>query len=358
MRVLYIQTAFVGDLLLSIPTLKLIRKDHPSSEIVLLCRSGLGDVMKSLNLVDQVVEIDKKNKKSPSFYLEKLGREEFDLALCPHESFTSYQILKGVKAQKKVSYKQWWNFLGIDRRIRRPMELPEAMRQIALYADDKAPLKKDLEFYTDGARNSFTGLNEIPESCSTSIEFLLKSPSGGSIQSTLEKFAIENKRFAILAPGSVWQTKRWSLEGFVEVGKYLKTKKFEIVVLGAPDESDVCADLSGQLEGATNLSGKTSLMEAIEIIAAARILICNDSGAMHMASLSETPTLSLFGPTVLEFGYRPWNPKARVEQVDLGCRPCGSHGHRSCPIGNHKCMVDLSANQVINTLKKFNLESL
>ena len=75
----------------------------------------------------------------------------------------------------------------------------------------------------------------------------------------------------------------------------------------------------------------------------ARGLICNDSGAMHMASVVDCPTVAVFGPTVQELGYKPWNSKAVVmEDNQLLCRPCGQHGGRSCPIVTHQCMENVS----------------
>jgi heptosyltransferase-2 len=83
-----------------------------------------------------------------------------------------------------------------------------------------------------------------------------------------------------------------------------------------------------------------------------KVVVSNDSGAMHLASVAEVPTVAIFGPTVLEFGYQPWNNmSAVVENKEINCRPCGKHGHEKCPIGTHVCMTSISANQVLEKIK-------
>ena len=80
----------------------------------------------------------------------------------------------------------------------------------------------------------------------------------------------------------------------------------------------------------------------------AKGLICNDSGAMHMASVLNRPTIAIFGPTVQELGYKPWNPSAVVvEEKRLLCCPCGQHGGHYCPINSHRCMSEIAVQEVV-----------
>jgi heptosyltransferase-2 len=78
----------------------------------------------------------------------------------------------------------------------------------------------------------------------------------------------------------------------------------------------------------------------------AKVLVCNDSGAMHVASIVDIPIISIFGPTVTSQGYAPWSFKAQVAEISLPCRPCGAHGHRECPIKTHDCMKKLDVDRV------------
>jgi heptosyltransferase-2 len=78
--------------------------------------------------------------------------------------------------------------------------------------------------------------------------------------------------------------------------------------------------------------------------------VCNDSGAQHLAGLVGTPTVSIFGPTVPQQGFVPWNPNVQlIENKNLKCRPCGKHGPESCPIGTHECMNSIKPDQVLSS---------
>jgi heptosyltransferase-2 len=117
--------------------------------------------------------------------------------------------------------------------------------------------------------------------------------------------------------------------------------------MGAPAERGICDEIVRAAPGAVSIAGETSLWESAEILALADRLVCNDSGAMHMAAAAGVPTVTVFGPTILEFGYRPWQNQARVAQVELKCRPCGKHGAKACPLGTHECMKAVSVQTVL-----------
>jgi heptosyltransferase-2 len=162
----------------------------------------------------------------------------------------------------------------------------------------------------------------------------------------------QNKRrspYICISPGSRWLTKRWGVDGFFAVAKELESKGFQIVGVGASDELDVCRQILDKTKGGVNLAGQLNLTQLHGVLEKARLLISNDSGAMHMASVAGTPCVSVFGPTTPEMGYRPWNPNSIIVQnEDLKCRPCGKHGHMKCPIGTHECMISIRPEQVIS----------
>ena len=126
-----------------------------------------------------------------------------------------------------------------------------------------------------------------------------------------------------------------------------------VVVAGSPGEHELCAKVIQGLPGTFNLAGNTDLYDMIHVLKPARYLVSNDSGTMHLAAAAGTPTVSLFGPTTLELGYRPWQSKAKVVQKPLSCRPCGLHGHKTCPIGTHECMKNVAVSDVVAAGKEF-----
>ncbi len=359
---LLVQTAFVGDLLLSIPLLKELRDRDPDAKLVLLCRKGLGDFFIRAALVDEIVEVDKGDEKNSSWRSarEKLAGRRFDLILCPHESFRSAAFVMRLRANRKIGFRRWFNFAIFTDRVERPMHLPEALRQLSLLAPLDEKWGKRLAEYGKNTRAgglSSEGLARVPEWAEMSVPRLMnlksnrdpKLLSSDRVRAVAERLDLANsgRQTAILAPGSVWATKMWPLDGYTRVARELLSKGWRVVALGAANEKEICGELVRRAPGVQSIAGDTNLFESTEIIALADLVVCNDSGAMHMASAAATPAVSIFGPTILQFGYRPWQNKSHVLEVSLDCRPCGKHGARECPLGTHACMKQVSAESVL-----------
>jgi heptosyltransferase-2 len=81
-------------------------------------------------------------------------------------------------------------------------------------------------------------------------------------------------------------------------------------------------------------------------------LITGDTGVMHMATGLGTPVVAMFGPTVRQFGFFPYNAHASVVERNLGCRPCTSHGGPECPLEHHLCMREILPDMVFTTLTR------
>ena len=339
---LIFQTAFPGDLFLSIPLIKRLRVWDKKSEIVLACRPGLGEFFKKYGLVQEVVEIDKRSPVGRRESLARLRRESWDLILVPHESVrTALWISRLHARQAKVGFAHWWNVGFFEYRVICPQHLPDALRQLSLLQ----PL--DIEMRTYFESREIQDLKN-PESQDSPWDFQRQAiPSWASMQ------VLEYRpqgRVVFLAPGSVWNTKRWTQEGFAELAVRLKNAGFDVQLVGSPAERELCDWIARAAGGLKNWAGQTSLSGLVELFAQGRALICNDSGAMHAAAAAGLPVLAIFGPTTLQLGFRPWSQKAVVVQKALSCRPCGKHGAKNCPIKTHACMKDISAAQVFEGL--------
>lgn len=363
---LIIQTAFLGDLLLGIPLFKEMRRLYPNDKLTVLCRKGLGAFLLEAGLADEVVEADKSSKESWKSAVETLRSRRFDLLLCPHESPRSHLLVMRLKARRKIGYRARFNFLIFHDRIERPMHLPEALRQLALLQplDSQWPLRLEgysrLQSEEGGQSSEPPGLTPVPDWASMDVPRLralresfresgdLSGASSTKIAELVERLSLHRtSKIAFLAPGSVWKTKMWTADGFTRVARELQGQGYRVCLMGTKAEKAICDDIAFRAPGVVSLAGETSLFESAEMLALADLLICNDSGAMHMASAAGVPTVSVFGPTVLRFGYRPWQNNARVVQTELPCRPCGKHGAETCPIGTHECMKKVTASMVL-----------
>jgi heptosyltransferase-2 len=159
--------------------------------------------------------------------------------------------------------------------------------------------------------------------------------------------------YALLLPGSVWQTKMWHWSNFLELARMLKERGFQIVLAGASSEQKVNAKIAESVE-VLDLTGKTSIPGLFALIRQAALVVCNDSAALHVASAYRRPTVAVFCATAPEFGFGPWrNPLAEtVAKAGLYCRPCRRHGSRSCPNGTELCMRQLSAQEVFDATER------
>lgn len=335
------QTAFLGDLLLGIPFLKRIRKVYPACEINVICREGLSSFFQDLKIADFCFEIQKGNSESYKAVQEKLGPVSWDFIFCPHESVRSARLVHGLRASKKIGFKTFWNYFIFSNRVSRDLKLPEALRQLSLLQDFDPELKAWIAEYK--AKNPIGGLSPIPEWASMEV---------GSLEQTSKA----QVRQVCIFPGSVWPTKEWTRDGFSFVASTLTKSGYQVLWMGGSGEKDLCKRLEGEVPGSVSRAGQTTLAESLQTVRQSRFVIVNDSAGQHLASLAGIPCVSIFGPTVLELGYRPWNSKAQVVQNNnIGCRPCGKHGHRRCPLGTHACMKSISATQVLAAIDRLSL---
>ncbi|HEY7899016.1 MAG TPA: glycosyltransferase family 9 protein [Gemmatimonadaceae bacterium] len=159
-----------------------------------------------------------------------------------------------------------------------------------------------------------------------------------------------------LAPGSAWQTKRWA--GYGELAALL-ADEFDIAVVGSADDLSAAAEITSRVppERIIDATGKLSLLGSAELIRRSVALATNDSSPQHLASAVATPTVTIFGPTVPEFGFGPLAPGSRtVGNHLLDCRPCDRHGPRVCPLGHWRCMNEITADEVASAVRTMILE--
>jgi len=292
-------------------------------------------------LADEVIEVNKRDKRSSALALKRLQSQEWTRIFCPHESYRTAFWIRSLKAREfSVGFKKWWNFWAFSKRTQKPLHLPDALRQLALlkavHPEFAKVWQRDLdETMTSNSRER------------KDIQLSGAIPDWAKM--SLHANQPQNKIF--IAPGSVWPTKMWTKEGFRDLAKSLKAKGNKVIFVGSPGERDLCEEIA-LAAGADSIAGKTTISELIQNFSTGKVLISNDSGAMHSASVADLPTVAIFGPTVLEFGFRPWNEKTVVVQLDLKCRPCAIHGGQKCPLGTHACMRDLPFSQVEAAVSK------
>ena len=152
----------------------------------------------------------------------------------------------------------------------------------------------------------------------------------------------------VLCPGAEFGVaKKWPAARYAEVARAVLDAGGAVWILGSPNDVADADIVEAQAPGAVNLAGKTTLSDAIDLIAMADQAVCNDSGLMHVACALQVPTIGVFGSTSAQFT-PPLGSRARVVELDLECRPCFA---RICPLGHNNCLNTLPASAVLEHLQ-------
>lgn len=169
------------------------------------------------------------------------------------------------------------------------------------------------------------------------------------IDSLLRQTGSTEEPFVALAPGSAWGTKRWPY--FPALAKRLG-EDYRIAIIGSKADSALAAEIANEVPPDRVIDGVgLPLLASAELIGRARTIVTNDSAPQHLASAMGTPTLTIFGPTVPEFGFGPLAERHVVAgHESLSCRPCNRHGPQRCPLGHWRCMRELTPDYVSSLL--------
>lgn len=339
LKILVVQTAFLGDAVLTTPLLKILKQKFPLAKITLLCTPEIKELFTDNSSLDQLLVMDKRGKDRSLlsvFRWAKKLKGEFDIAILPHRSFKSALITALARIPKRIGFKNsQGNFFLTDlvpfdwstHDSERNLKLLEVLGITSKQTDLEVPLKND------------------------SIYF----------KQFLEEHQIKEGTILVgINPGSVWKTKRWLPEYFAQVADHLTEEwKCRVLIFGSKQNAESANSVVSQMKlPALNLCGKTDLKNLIFLISRCSLFITNDSGPMHLASATHVPLVAIFGPTTRELGFFPLGEKSVVVELNLPCRPCSLHGGEKCPLGHFKCMRDLTPETVLKECRKLLHENI
>jgi lipopolysaccharide heptosyltransferase II len=191
-----------------------------------------------------------------------------------------------------------------------------------------------------------------PDGCPP--DFFLGPEAGEQVFGWLRTVGLEHEaNIVALAPGAAHATKRWPLEHWHSLVARNLESGSAVVIVGGSDDAGLGASLAKLGSGRVlNAAGRFGLQGTGALLQRARVLVSGDTGVMHMATAVGTPVVSLFGPTVEAFGFFPYTRQASVLELPLPCRPCTTQGSSRCPLGHHRCMIDIQPAVVYETLRR------
>jgi heptosyltransferase-2 len=331
MKILLVQTSFLGDTILSTPVIAGLKTCYPDADLWMLTTPLSASLVRRDPLLAGVMTYDKRNKDAGISGLLRMRRRikamRFDKVYSLHRSVRTALLLWLSAIPFRVGCTDArLAFLYHETRTR-DFDDHDVMRNLSI-------LKGELSYDMFDA------------------EMRLFPPDKNEVTPEIKNTLSQTSGYAVLVPGSVWKTKMWYWQGFRELADFLIRQGITVILMGAAPDADVCAKVAHGLD-ITNFAGKTTIDDAIHMIKHAKLVVCNDSMSLHMASALKIPTVAIFCATSPSFGYGPWKNKAIiVGRNDLPCRPCRPHGSKSCPTGTEACMKELAPSEVISAAKE------
>lgn len=340
-RILIVKPSSLGDVVHALPVLHGLRQRYPDAHLAWLVTPPFDALIRNHPDLDEVILFDRRGYGRMAYspaavlrfvrFIRELRRRRFDLVIDLQGLFRSGFLARATAAPTRLGHadaRELAPLFYTHRLPRRPADTHAVDRNYAVaamlgFAD--VPIRFDLAL-TDAER-------------ARADEMLTQAAPGSG-------------PLIAIVPGARWETKRWPPEKFAQLLKAIAERRLgRCVLLGAPDERDVCARVAkaGSDTDRANLAGRTTMRELAALIGRCDIVICHDSAPLHLAVALDRRMLCITGPTN-PHRTGPWRRPESVCRVPLDCSPCYYRRLTQCP-HDHRCMGDLTVDHVLKRLE-------
>jgi len=328
MKMGIIRLSSLGDVVLATAVLRPLRETYRTSEIVFVVRSEYVDVFANNSYLNRVVEW----KEGSSFkaLVTSMRKERFDVLLDLQSNVRSHWITVASRAKRIIRYKK-----------------AHISRRLSLLRKSKPPRKHVVERYLDavgslgvknpvGAPAMYPGMDDT----AWAEEFLKKRGYSGGL-------------LVGIAPGARRMTKMWPPERYGSVANSLiSAKGASVVMVGDGGDVGAASEVVQKSLGVMDAVGATDIGKLSALLSRCDVVVSNDSAPTHISVAVGTPVVTVFGPTIEEFGFAPYGEGNLVVSTELDCRPCSLHGTDTCPEGHFRCMKEIGWEEVYQAVEK------
>jgi heptosyltransferase-2 len=329
-NVLAVRFSSIGDVLLTTPLLRSIRSRHPDSRITVLTKQPYVPLLSHNPHLSRVVGLPA--DRSMTSIAAELRSQRYTHLLDLHDSLRTRWLRTLVPGR--------WHTYPKHRLARAVLIYTKRnhYRDSRPVAERYFSAARDLDVRPDGGPPE---LFLAPEAQREIGEWLAGVNLG------------QDRRMIALAAGAAHATKRWPLQHWRALAQRIVSQGFDVVLVGGEEDAPLGAALAnGAIGRMANGAGRFGLQGTGAVLQRAAAVVSGDTGVMHMATAVGTPVVALFGPTVEPFGFFPYTRRAQVVELPLGCRPCSSKGGPRCPLGHHRCMLDIVPETVYQALHR------
>jgi len=323
-------TNWLGDAVMSLPAIRAARAFLPHAHIAVVARPWVADLYSRESAVDEIIPYTaQKGWRRKLAFACELRARRFDAALLLQNAFDAAVIARFANIPVRIGYRRD----GRGPLLTQAVDVPETgdiPRHERYYYLELLRRAGWIERFPPPAPVLFDGIEEARQSGAAGLRgYGIHTPAIG------------------VSPGAAYGgAKQWLPERFAEAAARIANEcRWAVVVLGSEKERDLAESVAAGIrqEGveARNLAGETTLRQFLDIAAACKLFLTNDSGAMHAASALAVPTVAIFGATD-DVATGPCGPLARVVREHAECAPCLL---RECPI-DHRCMTRVASDRV------------
>jgi ADP-heptose:LPS heptosyltransferase len=322
-RILVIRFSSIGDIVLTTPVMRCLKRQITGAEIHFVTKHKYASLATSNPYIDRIHLL----KDSLNELIRELSAIKFDYIIDLHHNYRSARIRHalGVKSFSvdKLNIQKW---LLVWLKIDRLPALHMVDRNLAAVA-------------ALGVKNDGEGL-----------DFFVPSDEEFRISDLPDNFKHGYIAFVIAA---TWATKKLPIDKIVQICKKID---HPVIILGGKDEFADGEEIISSLKGnVMNFAGKLTLNQSASIVKNANVVLANDTGLMHIAAAFKKKILVFWGNTVPSFGMVPYQPhpkSASLEVENLKCRPCSKLGHTRCPKKHFRCMNEMNIEMAIGWINQ------
>lgn len=329
-KILVIRLSSLGDVILTTPLLRILKKQYPRAEVHYCVKSQFASVLYNNPNIDKIIEVENNIDFTGLKQLKKnIKAESYDIVIDAHNNLRSFYIRLFLPAKKFV-FKKY------------------SLRKFLL-VKLKLNFMKNLSPIVNRYVNAL-GINELNKELP---EIFTDEASEKSLDDILSDAGIPNKDLICIVPSSRHFTKTYPPEYYAELIEKFDTSKYTVVLTGTgSDRKNIDIIMSSAESNVYNLCDKLNITQLAGLMKRCKLVISGDTGPMHIAEAVEVNLIMLAGSSVREFGFYPQNGNSVVlENNNLKCRPCSHIGRSECPLGHFKCMRDISPEQVFSEAK-------
>ena len=345
---LIIQTAFLGDAVLATALIEKLHAFFPDAAIDLVVRKGNEGLFTDHPFLRKLYVWDKRSKKNANLFklIGELRRTDYDHIINAQRFFSTGLMTVLARGKEKIGFdKNPLSFL-FDRKVKHAIPDPAKIRPYdpaitnSLVTHEVDRLNALIEHLTDRSR-PFPRLYPS-EADQAAVDHLIISHPERSRRAD---------HLIVIAPASVWYTKQWPEEKWIELIKQLPADR-RIILIGAPGDVPLCDRIAKAADRGEVLAGKFTLLQTAALMQRAEMNYVNDSAPLHIASAMNASVTAIFCSTVPAFGFGPLRENGRVVERSepLYCRPCGLHGYKACPEGHFKCAREIGVERVMDEI--------